>query len=126
MDGCAAPNLLHQPKLSAGISGDFRAGGEGIRVVALAQRRHGRLVSLERPPLPRRDVRIGQEGIFVEEAPVLAQEGERGKERTGAGFKKVKVRTFLITRLETFSKSELTCVQGGDGGWLLGWVDFVF
>ena len=69
MDGGASPNLLHQSKLSAGIPVDIRAGREGICVVALEQRRHGRLGSLQRAPLPRRDVRLGQEGIFVEEAP---------------------------------------------------------
>ena len=72
MDCGAAPNLLHQSKLSAGIPCDFRAGREGICVVALAQCRHGRLVGLQRDPLPRRYVRLGQEGIFVEEASALA------------------------------------------------------
>ena len=67
-------------------------------MVALAQRRHGRLGGLQRDPLHCRDVRRGQEGIYVQETSELVQEREKRDEGTGAVFGKV----FKLSKFSNF------------------------
>ena len=79
-------------------------------MVALAQRRHGRLGGLQRDPLHCRDVRRGQEGIYVQETSELVQEREKRDEGTGAVFGKVfKLSKFF--KLEVFCPSEREFTQ---------------